>query len=74
MVFVEVGSPYILMGVQTVKQYFLAGVYGKFSCLCSAIIALTPRGAPQSIFGIRTWLFLHWIVHFKKKKMIVLEI
>jgi hypothetical protein len=56
MVFVEVGSPYILAVAQTV---FYAGVYGKFSCPCSAIIALTPRGSLQLLFGIWTWLFLH---------------
>ena len=72
MVFVEVGCPYIYLWVH--KQYFLAGVYGKFSCPCSAIIAFTPLGAPQSIFGIWTWLFLHWIVYFKEKRMIVLGV
>ena len=71
MVFVEVGSPHILAGAQTV---FSCRMYGKFSCPCSAIIAFTPQGIPQSIFGIRTWLFLHWIVHFKEKRIIVLAV
>ena len=71
MVFVEVGSPYILAGAQTV---FLAGVYGKFSCPCSATIAFMRWGALQVIFGIQTWLFLHWFVHFKMKRMIVVGV
>ena len=61
MVFVEVGSPYILAGAQT--EFSRRSVWE-----ISAIIAFTSQGAPQSIFGIRTWLFLHWIVHFQEKR------
>ena len=72
MVFVEVGSPYILAGAQIV--FSCRSVWKKISCPCSAIIAFTPRGAQQSIFGIWTWLFLHLIAYFKEKKIIVLGV
>ena len=68
MVFVEVGSSYILASAQTV-----------FSCRSVWQIFMSMQcyhchHAPQSIFGIRTCLFLHLIVHFKEKSMIVLGV
>jgi len=53
---------------------FLQVCKAHFLCPCSAIIAFMPWGALQSIFGICTGLFLHWIVHFKEKRKIVLGV
>ena len=72
MVFVEVGSPYILAGAKTV--FSCRSVWQIFMSM-KCYHSLHASGRPTVNFWNLNWnIFLHWIVHFKEKRMIVIGI